>query len=82
MIHYQYIGPKNYELKYYNTINAIEKYLDGINIEELRSYNPSLVFIYNWLILAIELRKKDIIRRLNLSKQHKEERNKKIEDEK
>lgn len=46
---YQVMGPKEREHKSYQTINYIEKNLDGLTQEELNKYNYALGLVFKWL---------------------------------
>lgn len=82
MLDYRYIGKKDHAMKKYQTINYIEKNLDGLSQDSINSYSYSLGLIYKWMTLALEARKKDIISRLHESKQKREEREQKIDEDK
>lgn len=43
------MGPKERETKSYQTINYIEKNLDGLTQEELNRYNYALGLVFKWL---------------------------------
>jgi hypothetical protein len=82
MLDYRYIGKKDHAMTKYQTINYIEKNLDGMTQDSINAYSYSLGLIYKWMITAVEARKKDIIMRLNESKVKREEREQKIEEDK
>lgn len=81
MQNYHIEGPKTSEVKSYQTINFIERNLDGIAQEDLNRYNFALGLVFKWLRLAIAARKQSIIKRLANSKRLREEREMKIEEE-
>ena len=71
---YRVLGPKeDYFLKY-QTLNFIEKNLEGIHAEDVDAYNLTLGKLFKWIQLAIKTRKEDIIRRKALKKKAREER--------
>lgn len=78
---YQVMGPKEREHKSYQTINYIERNLDGLTQEELNKYNYALGLVFKWLQLAIAARKQSIVTRLFNSKKLREDRELKIEEE-
>jgi len=80
MADFQFQVKKDHPIKTYQTINFIEKSLEGITQDEINAYNFSLGIVYRWILLAIEARKKDIISRLAQSKQMREVRLQKIEE--
>ena len=82
MATYKHQGPKNEDSKPYQTLNYIDRSMHGLNQESINHYNFALGLMYRWMVLAIEARKKDIIYRLALSKERKQERNQKIEEDK
>lgn len=82
MSKFKFLGPKDQEVKKYQTINYIERNLEGLSQETISVYNYSLGLIYKWMTMVIEARKKNIISRLNDSKIKKEERQQRIEEDK
>ena len=82
MKEFQIEGSKTTPVKAYHTINFIEGLMDSLTEENLRGYNQAMALIYNWLKVAIQARKKNIMTRLNKAKIAREERNTKIEEEK
>lgn len=82
MSKFRFVGPKDHDIKKYQTINFLEKNLDGLSQESISVYNYSLGLIYKWMIMVIEARKKNIIGRLNDSKIKREERQQRIEEDK
>lgn len=79
---YQYEGAKSDPIKSYQTINYIERNLEGLTQDELNKYNHALGLMFKWLQLAIAARKQSIIKRLANSKKLREDRELKIEEEK
>lgn len=49
LVNYQVIGPKDYFFMGYNTINFIERNLEGIVPEEVDLYNITLGKLFKWL---------------------------------
>lgn len=82
MTKFRFLGSKDNEVKKYQTINYIERNLDGMTQESISVYNYSLGLIYKWMTMVIDARKKDIISRLNDSKIKREERQQRIEEDK
>ena len=82
MSKFKFLGPKENAVKKYQTINYIERNLDGLSQESISVYNYSLGLIYKWMMMVIEARKKNIISRLNDSKIKREERQQRIEEDK
>jgi len=60
---YTPLGPKDGEYKAYQKINFLEKNLDGIVDEDVKSYSLSLAELFNCLKETLEVRKADISRR-------------------
>lgn len=52
----------------------MEKNIEGINPEDVDAYNMTLGKLFKWLLLSIQTRKQDIIRRKALKRKAKEER--------
>lgn len=63
----------------YQTINFIERNIEGINPDEVDAYNMTLGKLFKWLQLAIKTRKEDIIRRKAMRKKAREHRESQIE---
>jgi len=82
MLDFKYIGKKDHAITKYQTINYIERNLEGLTQESINQYSFSLGLIYKWMTMMVEARKKDIIGRLHESKQRREEREQKIEEDK
>eukprot|EP00347_Sterkiella_histriomuscorum_P002901 403366357 len=66
----------------YQTINFIERNIEGINPEDVDAYNMTIGKLFKWLLLAIRTRKDDIIRRKALQKKAREHRDSQIEKSK
>jgi len=75
---YEFMGPKDGKFTPYQTINYIERIIDGIDPGEVDEYNLLAGRLFKWLKLAIENRKLDIIRRRALIFKEREERDSKI----
>ena len=82
MSKFKFLDPKNNAVKKYQTINYIEKNLEGLTQESISVYNYSLGLVYKWMTMVIEARKRNIISRLNESKIKREERQQRIEEDK
>jgi len=76
---YEPFGPKEEEFKAYQTINFIERILEGIDPEAVDDYSVALGKLYRWLLLAIETRKEDVQARKEKKEKLKEERQQAIE---
>lgn len=68
------MGPKNKVFPGYQTLNFIERNIEGINSEDVDAYNMTLGKLFKWLQLALKTRKDDIIRRKALTKKCREDR--------
>ena len=75
---YEIQGPKGGEYKPYQTINFIEKIIEGIDPVEVDEFNMIAGRLFKWLKLAVDNRKADIIRRRALIHKEREERDSKI----
>jgi len=60
---YTPVGPKNIKCCKYQTINFLEKNLEGINEEDVRAYSLGLSKLFACLQTTLEVRKEDIFRR-------------------
>ena len=60
---YTPIGPKEGVYKKYQTINFLEKNLEGVNEDEIKAYSLGLFKLFQCLELTLEVRKSDILRR-------------------
>jgi hypothetical protein len=74
LANYRVLDPKEDHFIRYQTLNFIEKNIEGINQEDVDTYNLTLGKLYKWVLLAIKTRKEDIIRRKALKKKAREER--------
>ena len=81
MKNYQVCGKNEGDFKSYQSLNSVASQLEIYSEEELNRYNFSLGLIFKWMNLAIQARKKNILKRLYHSKILSEERDKKIEEE-
>ena len=75
---YEIQGAKGGEFKPYQTINFIERIIEGIDPLEVDEFNMIAGRLFKWLKLAVENRKADIIRRRALIHKEREERDSKI----
>ena len=60
---FEVVGPKSGEFTKYQTINFIEKNIEGIEQAQVDEFNWTLGRLFRWLREAIDNRKADIIRR-------------------
>lgn len=74
MDEYKIQGPKNDTYSKYQTLNFIELNISHIEADLVEHYHPGVAKLYKWMLTAVELRKKDIIRRKAHTKKAKEER--------
>lgn len=81
MFKYNPVGPKEDEYKLYQKINYIEKLISEIDVEAVENYSHTFVKLLNWLKLAIEVRREDVIKRILNTKRLKAERANAIEQE-
>ncbi len=72
------MGPKEGEFKKYQTINYIDTLIAGIDPVLVEEFNYTASRFHRWLLLAIESRKLDIIRRKALIQKERDERDSKI----
>jgi len=75
---YHPLGVKSENIRFTQTINFAEKLLQGYTQEDVDNYHPGFGKLYNWLTMAIGIRKHDITRRHALQKRAKEDRENKI----
>ena len=78
MANYEIMGPKEEAYAKYQTLNYIEKIIDGIEQAQVDEFNMAAGRLFRWLKLAIENRKLDIVRRKALILKEREERDSKI----
>lgn len=74
MVNYFSLGPKEQEFERYQTLNFIEKNVEGITTEEVDAYNVTLGKVFKWVLLALQTRKSDILRRKVLNLKERENR--------
>jgi hypothetical protein len=79
---YSPVGPKPENYKRYWLLNFIEKNIEDIEMETVESYSFALAKLYKWLKIALEVRKEDIMRRREIKKKEREEREQALEAEK
>jgi hypothetical protein len=68
------MGKKENKFEKYQTINYIEKNIEGIEQAHVDEFNHTFGRLFKWLKLAIENRKADIIRRRALIDKARNER--------
>lgn len=70
-MYYNALGPKEDDFEKYQTMNFLERNVEGIQSEEVDAYNLTLGKLFKWVTLALKTRKEDIVRRkaLNLRAQ-------------
>lgn len=78
MKNYQIMGEKTGEYKPYQTINFIEKLIAEITPEAVDLFDMTAGRLFRWLLLALENRKADIVRRKALIQKERDERDSKI----
>jgi hypothetical protein len=82
MRNFRFLGPKDHPIKKYQTINYLEKNLEGLSQDSINVYSYALGLIYKWMMMIIDARKKNIIGRLNDSRIKREDRQHRIEEDK
>jgi hypothetical protein len=85
---YQPVGPKDGEFKEYQKINYIENLLselaqqrENVLDEKVEAYSQTFIRLHQWLKLAIEVRRENVIKRILNQQRLKEERAKAIDIE-
>jgi hypothetical protein len=78
---YNPVGPKPDEFKPYQKINFIEKLIAEVDPEQVEAYSHTFVKLLNWLRLAIEARRENVISRILNTKRLKAEREQAIQQE-
>ena len=79
---YKWVGKRDYKVKSYHNFTFIENLLaEYENEEELNKYNYSIGVVFKWIKIAMECRKKDVVKRLNNARKARENRENKIDDE-
>jgi hypothetical protein len=75
ILEYEAQGPKSEVYADYQTINFVEKNLDGLHQEDVDSYSSAIMGrLLKWLLGAVKLRKQDVTRRISLQKRAKDAR--------
>ena len=74
LVFFNALGPKEESFERYQSINFIEKNVEGINPEDVDAYNITLGKLFKWVILALKTRKDDITRRKALKLKASENR--------
>ena len=78
LIDFKVLGQKTDVFQPYQKINFIERNLSDIDPLAVEEFNMCFGRLYRWLLLAVETRKGDIIRRKALISKEREERDFKI----
>lgn len=78
---YNPVGPKPDEFRPYQKINFIEKLISEIDPEQVEAYSHTFVKLLNWLKLAIDARRENVISRILKNKRLKGEREQAIQQE-
>jgi hypothetical protein len=78
---YNPIGPKEDEYHPYQKLNFIQRNIDEIKLDEVDSYSLALGQVLQYLTLAVEIRKDDVLRRYQNKQKLKEEREQAREQE-
>jgi len=81
MSEFKVLGPKEDTFTTYQTINYCEKIIAGLEQEVVEGHHPTFGKLFKWLKLAIDTRKADITLRLAMAKKARDEREKKIEEQ-
>ena len=63
LVFFNALGPKEDQFERYQTLNFLERNVEGIQIEEVDAYNLTLGKLFKWILLALKTRKEDIVRR-------------------
>ena len=74
LVFFNALGPKEEEFNRYQTLNFIEKNLEGIQTEDVDAYNLTLGKLFKWMLLALKTRKDDIVRRKALNLRARDQR--------
>ena len=82
ILDYECQGPKDAEYAYYQTINFVEKNVEGLHPEDVDSYSSAIMGrLLKWLTGALKLRKQDVTRRISLQKRARDAREEAIQKE-
>ena len=81
MSKFDYIGSRDQSVKVYQTLDFVEGCTRYLNIDGVSQYNHALGTILRWLRFAVDARKRDIGRRLLISRTLTDERNAKVQEE-
>lgn len=76
---YNPYGPKDNEFKEYQKIRFLKRNIYGIEPEMVDEYSVALGKLYRWLLLALDLRVDDVVKRLEKTAKLREERELAIE---
>jgi len=78
LLNFETMGPKTEEFVSYQQLNFIERNISGIVPADVDEFNMTLGRLFKWLLLAVENRKNNIIRRKALIAKDRDERDSKI----
>lgn len=78
---YNPIGPKNQEYKKYQKVNFIQKTIDSMKKETIDNYSLVLGQVYQFVQIAIKIRKSDVLKRYHQNVKLREERDQAMEQE-
>ena len=78
LLNFETMGPKTEDFLSYQQLNFIERNISGIVPADVDEFNMTLGRLFKWLILAIENRRNNIIRRKALIAKDRDERDSKI----
>ena len=67
LVFFNALGPKQDQFERYQTLNFLERNVEGIQIEDVDAYNLTLGKLFKWVLLALKTRKEDIVRRKALN---------------
>lgn len=82
MLEFEIMGPKEGKFEKYQTLNYIDKIIEGIEQAQVDDFNHTIGRLFKWLKLAVDNRKADIIRRRALITKARDERDAKIQMQK
>lgn len=78
MCDYRVLGSKQGEYRAYQTINYCERLIQEHSSEDVESYSFAVFRLFKWLQAALALRKQDIIRRKDLTRKARDNREAKL----
>lgn len=78
---YNPVGPKDQEYKKYQKVNFIQKILESLKKETIDNYSLALGQVYQYVQIAVKIRKSDVLKRYHQNVKLREERDQAIEQE-